>query len=143
VQLVRARHAPACTPSSHGSQQKDSAMKHNLTTLLMVCALGLSSGLQAEMVLVEDDALMMNDALSEEDLSGERGEGTLLIDDIWVTHADLDGTSMGNSVANSITGNNYIGSTAFNGANGMIGVIQNTGNNVVIQKSTIVNISLE
>lgn len=120
-------------------------MKHNLTTVLfMVCALGLSSGPQAETALEEGDALiMMGDALSEEDLSGERGEGTVLIDDISVNHADLDATSVGNSVVNAVTGDNYIGSTAFNGANGMIGVIQNTGNNVVIQKSTIVNISLE
>ena len=118
-------------------------MRHNLATLLMVCALGLSSAVEAEAGLGEDDAFIMSNALSEEELSGERGEGVVLIDEISVNQADLNAVSMGNSVADSMTGDNYIGSTAFNGANGMIGVIQNTGNNVVIQKSTIVNISLD
>ena len=118
-------------------------MKHNLTVLFMVCALGLSSGIQADQGLAEDDTLLMNDALSEEALSEQRGEGTVLIDDISVTQADLDAVSVGNSVANSITGDNYINGGAFSGANGIIDTIQNTGNNVLIQKATIVNITVE
>jgi len=119
-------------------------MKHNLTLLLTVCALGLSPGLRAESTVVQDDMLQMDEALSEEDLSAHRGEGTVIgIDDITVNHADLDGENHGNSVSNSVTGNNYIGSSAFNDASGMVGVIQNSGNNVLIQKATIVNVTLE
>ena len=118
-------------------------MKHNLTMLFMVCALGLSSGSWAEKALVDDDTLLMNEALSEEALSEQRGEGTVVIDDISVTQADLDAVSVGNSVKNSVTGGNYISGTAFNGANGMFDTIQNSGNNVLIQKATIVNITVE
>jgi hypothetical protein len=119
------------------------ALKRNVTMLSMVCALGLSSGIQAEQASGGDDMLLMNDALSEEALSGQRGEGTVMIDDISITRADLDAVSSNNSVANSVTGGNYISGTAFNGANGMFDTIQNSGNNVLIQKATIVNITLE
>lgn len=118
-------------------------MKHNVTMLFMVCALGLSSAVQADSLLGDDDTLLMNDALSEEALSGERGEGTIMIDDISIANADLDAISSGNSVKNSETGGNYISGAAFNGANGMFDTIQNSGNNVLIQKATIVNINLE
>lgn len=118
-------------------------MKHNLKIVFVVCALGLSSVLQAETALGNDDMLLMSEALSEEALSEQRGEGTVLIDDISVVNADLDAVSVGNSVANSVTGSNYISGAAFNGANGMFDTIQNSGNNVLIQKATIVNITLE
>jgi hypothetical protein len=118
-------------------------MKHNLTMMFVVCALGLSSGIQAESVLADNDTLLMNDALSEEALSEQRGEGTVVIDDISITEADMDAVSVGNSVMNSVTGGNYISGTAFNGASGMFDTIQNSGNNVLIQKATIVNITLE
>jgi hypothetical protein len=118
-------------------------MKHNVTMLIMVCALGLSSGIQADQVTDGDDLLLMNDALSEEALSGQRGEGTVMIDDISITEADLDAISIGNSVRDSVTGGNYISGSAFNGANGMFDTIQNSGNNVLIQKATIVNINIE
>jgi len=119
-------------------------MKHNMTLVLVVCALGLSPGLKAESTVIQDDSLLMEEALSEDDLSGQRGEGTVIgIDDITLNHADLDGSNYGNSVTNSMTGNNYISGSAFNGANGMFDTIQNSGNNVLIQKATIVNISLE
>ena len=116
-------------------------MKHNMTTLLMVCALGLSPVLKAEeSASAMDDTLLLDEALSEEDLSGQRGEG---IDDLIFNQADLDGSNHGNSVANSVTGGNFIGNSAFNGAQGLFGVIQNSGNNVLIQKATIVNISVD
>ena len=120
-------------------------MKHNLTLVLVVCALGLSPGLKAESTVIQDDSLLMEEALSEEDLSGQRGEGTVIgIDDINLNYADLDAYHSNNSVSgNSMTGSNYISGSAFNGANGMFDTIQNSGNNVLIQKATIVNITLE
>jgi len=118
-------------------------MKRNLTLVLVMCALGLSPGLKAESTVIQDDSLLMEEALSEDDLSGQRGEGTV-IDDITLNQVDLDAYHSGNSVSgNSMTGNNYISGSAFVGANGMFDTIQNSGNNVLIQKATIINISLE
>ena len=120
-------------------------MKHNLTLVLMVCALGLSPGLKAESTVIQDDSLLMDEALSEEALSDHRGEGTVIgIDDINLNHADLDAYHANNSVSGiSTTGNNYISDGAFVGANGMFDTIQNSGNNVLIQKATIINIQVE
>jgi hypothetical protein len=120
-------------------------MKQNLTLVLMVCALGLSPGLRAESTVTQDDTLSMDEALSEDALSDHRGEGTVIgIDDINLNHADLDAYHANNSVSGiSNTGNNYISGSAFNGANGMFDTIQNSGNNVLIQKATIVNITVE
>jgi hypothetical protein len=120
-------------------------MKHNLTLVLVVCALGLSPGLRAESTVIQDDSLLMDEALSEEALSEHRGEGTVIgIDDINLNHADLDAYHANNSVSgHSTTGKNVIGGDAFVGANGMFTTIQNSGNNVLIQEATIVNINLE
>lgn len=119
-------------------------MKHNVNILLMLCALGISAGPKAESAVTEGDTLLLEEAVSEGDLSGQRGEGTVIdIDDITLNQTNLDGENFGNSVTNSVTGGNFISGSAFNGANGMFDTIQNSGNNVLIQKATIVNISLE
>ena len=48
-----------------------------------------------------------------------------------------------NNISNgSQTGSNAITDTAFGNANGVISLIQNTGNNVVIQAATVVNLHL-
>jgi hypothetical protein len=52
------------------------------------------------------------------------------------------GTVENNSATNVVTGNNTI-SASFAGATGVPMVIQNTGNNVLIQNATIVNVQLQ
>ncbi len=54
----------------------------------------------------------------------------------------LLGTSSNNSVNNSVTGGNVISEGAFNSSSGLVNVIQNSGNNVLIQSSTIVNVQM-
>ena len=118
-------------------------MKRKLTLLLTACALGVSSGLQAEPTasIADEDSLMLEEALSEDDLAGNRGEGVDM-DDMTLNEIEMDGTNHSNSVMNSVTGQNFIGNGAFNGANGMFDTIQNSGNNVLIQNATIVNINV-
>lgn len=48
-----------------------------------------------------------------------------------------------NSTNNVSTGDNSINGTALSNANGMPIVVQNSGNNVVIQNSTILNLQLK
>ena len=120
-------------------------MKRKLTLLLTACALGASSGLQAEstagITVSDDDTLMLEEALSADDLAGQRGEG-VDIDDVTLNDIEMDGTNHSNSVTNSVTGQNFIGDGAFIGASGMFDTIQNSGNNVLIQNATIVNINM-
>ncbi len=47
-----------------------------------------------------------------------------------------------NTANNTITGSNRIDTGAFAGSGGMFSVIQNSGNNVIIQDSTIVNVTI-
>ena len=118
-------------------------MKPKLTLVLIACALGVSSGLRAEStaIVTEGDTLMLGESLSADDLAGQRGEG-VDIDDVTLNDIELDGTNHSNSVMNSVTGQNFIGNGAFNGASGMFDTIQNSGNNVLIQNATIVNINM-
>ena len=56
--------------------------------------------------------------------------------------AQLKGVVSDNKVTNSTTGSNVISDGAFAGSSGLSTVIQNTGNNVLIQNATIVNVQV-
>ncbi len=76
-----------------------------------------------------------------EELDQLRGQGG--ISDITiVNNQDLDATLNNNSAINNINGFNLIDHGAFTEASGIISVIQNTGNNVIIQESTIINFTI-
>ena len=51
----------------------------------------------------------------------------------------LDAISAYNQNSNSVTGSNVVSSDAFTNTSGLVSVIQNSGNNVIIQSATIVN----
>ena len=75
---------------------------------------------------------------SEELLERSRGGA-----DIVNNNARLSGVVSGNSAVNVSTGNNVINGGAFANAAGIPVVIQNSGANVLIQNSTIVNLQLK
>lgn len=55
----------------------------------------------------------------------------------------LNGTVANNTVDHVVTGSNMIGNGAFNGAAGVPMVVQNTGNGVLIQNATILNVQFQ
>lgn len=55
----------------------------------------------------------------------------------------LEANATQNVSVNSVTGNNIVNSSAFSSAAGLVNVIQNSGNNVVIQSSTVVNLTFQ
>ncbi len=57
--------------------------------------------------------------------------------------AQLRGVVADNQASNLTTGMNAISEGAFSGSSGISTVIQNSGNNVLIQNSTIVNVQLK
>lgn len=57
--------------------------------------------------------------------------------------AQLKGVVADNQASNLTTGMNVISEGAFSGSAGLSTVIQNSGNNVLIQNSTIVNVQLK
>lgn len=89
----------------------------------------------------ESDTLTFNENTSVmlEELDGARGQGGVF--DIS-NNADLNAVLTDNSAANSVTGFNVIDQNSFNDAQGVFSIIQNTGNNVIIQDSTIITITI-
>lgn len=72
----------------------------------------------------------------------EDARGTEGVDITTLNTMNVKATLTNNTATNNVTGSNVIDTSAFSGANGMFSVIQNTGNNVVIQDSTIVNVTI-
>ncbi len=56
---------------------------------------------------------------------------------------ELDGVVADNRAVDVVTGNNAISSGALSGASGLPLIVQNSGNNVLIQNATIVNVQLK
>lgn len=75
--------------------------------------------------------------VAAEVLATHRG-GTLILNDM-----KLNGVVADNQASNLVTGNNTISEGAFSNAAGMPLVVQNSGNNVLIQNATIVNVQLK
>jgi hypothetical protein len=59
------------------------------------------------------------------------------------THADLSGIVTNNSAVNVVTGNNVIDAGSFANMAGIPVVIQNSGANVLIQSSTVINVQFK
>lgn len=55
----------------------------------------------------------------------------------------LNAKLFGNSATGNVTGNNSIHDGAFAGASGLPTVIQNSGNNVIIQNGTVLNLTVK
>jgi hypothetical protein len=76
-------------------------------------------------------------AVSNGDLADYRG-GTAL----QISAMNLDSKLINNQATANITGSNFVTQDAFSGSSGFSTVVQNSGNNVIIQNATILNLSL-
>jgi hypothetical protein len=86
------------------------------------------------------DIAQLGKAVAGKDLERQRGgqeTQTHVLNDMQV-----NGTVTGNTASRNATGHNNI-SNAFTGASGLPIVVQNTGNNVLIQNATIVNLQMQ
>ena len=84
----------------------------------------------------DGDGFAAAHALDPAELAGQRG-GALASD------SHVEGAVGGNQASNLSTGSNAISSGAFANSSGLPLVIQNSGNNVLIQNSTIVNVQMK
>ena len=123
--------------------------------LAALCALGLllpAASLQADdsppvspdppavsPIASEEDFLLDLPSVSEDELSGIRGgEGTA------ISLQDMNATVGGNSISGNInTGSVSIGENAFTNLDGISSVVVNSGNNVSIQSSTVINVVID
>ena len=70
-------------------------------------------------------------------LAANRGGSALQINEM-----NLNSNLLNNQAVANVTGSNFVTQDAFSGASGFSTVVQNSGNNVIIQNATILNISL-
>ncbi len=76
-------------------------------------------------------------------LDAQRG-GTDLGPQLIITNRnDLKAKLYDNVAVDNVTGNNGINGNAFAGASGLPIVMQNSGNNVIMQNATILNLTLK
>ena len=80
--------------------------------------------------------------VSDEALGAESGKAQLQLDKVVINSEDLNGILQGNVATGTTNGNNTISGDAFSNSAGFMTAIQNTGNNVLIQDATIINISM-
>lgn len=77
-------------------------------------------------------------AVSEQTLSDNRGGYTQIINT-----NNLNAELYNNQANNNITGTNIVNGGSFANSSGFATIIQNSGNNVIIQNATILNLKLQ
>ncbi len=96
--------------------------------------LGLSISINA---LADQGLPMLGMAVSEQTLSENRGGYE------QINTNNLNAELYNNQASYNITGTNSINSGSFANSSGFATVIQNSGNNVIIQNATILNLKLQ
>lgn len=82
------------------------------------------------------------ESLSDAQLDQHRGASSFSVNDDLNLNL-LDAINANNTISGGTTGNNIVSADAFTNTSGMVNLIQNSGNNVVIQSATIVNLDLK
>ncbi|MGY8871218.1 MAG: hypothetical protein ACKVJE_12330 [Pseudomonadales bacterium] len=85
--------------------------------------------------------LVNPEAVLLDELDQVRGRGGV-IDITTVVNSNLEANLSNNTAINNVTGFNIIDKGSFTEASGVFSIIQNTGNNVLIQDSTVINVTI-
>ena len=92
-------------------------------------------------IAVEEETAMDASPVGDSVLSESRGAFSPT-DLLNINNNYLNGNSSNNVNIGGVTGNNQINGGSFTNTQGLVNVIQNSGNNVLIQSSTIVNMTM-
>jgi hypothetical protein len=118
-------------------QEASLMTKTNWWGAALLC--GTFAGATAGAESTADWESVLGPTLAEEELAAQRGrEGTLL----QLSELSQGATLTDNVVHASVNGDNIVTQGAFQGASGIVTLIQNTGNHVIIQDATILNITV-
>ncbi|UTZ35624.1 carbon storage regulator [Vibrio campbellii] len=105
---------------------------------LALCTLGMIVAFSAH----AESITLSDESVSLETMNEARGGQNVELDLVYA-ESDVDGISSDNVATNTVSGNNILSPGAFADSSGISSVIQNTGNNVLIQNSTVVNLTLK
>ena len=103
----------------------------------------LASSSVSEDSLLDLTAFEEGTVLSDAELNTHRARENIEIDQITINDQDQDGDVEGNVAIGNTNGHNLIKGEAFSNSSGFLSTVQNTGNNVLIQNSTIINVSVD
>jgi hypothetical protein len=81
--------------------------------------------------------------ISTETLGEMNGKAQIQVDKIQINDQDVTGVVNDNVAIDNETGHNTIADGAYTDSAGFMTTIQNTGNNVLIQNATIINVTVE
>ncbi len=93
--------------------------------------------------LLDLNAFEEGAVLSDAELNTHRARENIEIDQITINDQDQDGDVEDNVAIGNTNGHNLIKGEAFSNSSGFLSSVQNTGNNVLIQNSTIINVSVD
>jgi hypothetical protein len=84
-------------------------------------------------------------AATDDELGFESGGQATEIDEIYmqINNVGMNGNLDNNVLDSNTTGANFIGYDAFSNMNGFATVIQNSGNQVLIESVTVVNVTMK
>ena len=113
---------------------------------LIVGALIVNATCWPLQAIAEKDTQLTNDtteifgnaAVDSENLAISRGGADFNLFDV-----KNDGIVSDNQASNLTTGSNWVTAGSFAGASGFSTVVQNSGNNVLIQNSTVINLQVK
>jgi len=115
-------------------------IKKGLVALAMWAPGSLTYAASGAELMVEDRYLLQGEVASMEELDNATGrEG---VDVTTLNNMNVRAFLGGNTATNNTSGFNMIDNGSFAGSGGMFSVIQNSGNNVLIQDSTIINVTI-
>ncbi len=87
----------------------------------------------------QDSVMELSSAATDAELDSSRG--AFLPSSLNINNVEQTAQSNNNLVIGGSTGANIIGNGSFTNTQGLVNVIQNSGNNVIIQSSTVVNMT--
>lgn len=114
--------------------------------VLMGGSIGGTPAIAEEATAVKGDMFQLSDlgaAISIEDLRNESGRQDISDSLIQLNNMKLNGSLDGNSLQSTATGTNMVSQDSFSNLSGIATVIQNTGNQVLIQNAMILNLTMK
>ncbi len=122
----------------------------SLLKLASVACVGLAFFAQsavagsAAVSMTPDEGFFSDESMvSDDELSGSRGRAGTLISGDALGIAVLTGVSSNNISTGGVTGSNVVSNNAFDNANGVAFVVQNSGNNAVINAALVINLNIQ
>jgi hypothetical protein len=112
-------------------------MKHTYLLLLAAASFLAATAARPDTPPAPDTAAF-GAAVPDSEMANHRG-GTTTISNL----NDLNASVYNNTALDSVTGSNYVTDGALTGNSGFSTVIQNSGNNVLIQNATILNLQVQ